>query len=526
MNSTRVSGALSADALPADDRTSLWIAVSLGLVCVAVHMATNGGYGYFRDEMYYLACGDHLDWGYVDHAPLIALTARLIRLTLGDSLPALRFLPALAGGLSVFFTGLIARELGGGRFAVLLASLGVLVTPLYLAIDTIFTMNAFEPLFWMASVLILLRAIHRNRPRLLLWLGVTAGIGLENKHSMAFFIVALLGGLALSPERRLLLTRQMALAAAIALLLFLPNLLWQAAHGWPTLVDLAISRNKNLSIPLLVFLSRQILMLSPANMLIWLPGLWFLLRGSEAHRARALGWAFLLFLGLMLALRGKGYYLAPAYPMLFAAGGVFWQSRIRRRWLRIALPSTVFWAALPAAPLALPILPPQSLIRYQKAIHIAPMRDYVTESGPLQEEFGDMFGWEEMVGQVAQIYRSLPPAERSRAAIFALNYGEAAAIDLFGPRYGLPKAISTNQTYFLWGPHQYDGQAVILVGFNDDLMAHPQVRRGLESVFTSIETGPRVEQPYSMNWEHYSILIGRGLHPPLPELWPHLRLWN
>jgi hypothetical protein len=117
----------------------------------------------------------------------------------------------------------------------------------------------------------------------------------------------------------------------------------------------------------------------------------------------------------------------------------------------------------------------------------------------LQEEFGDMFGWEEMVGQVAQIYRSLPPAERSRAAIYALNYGEAAAIDLFGPRYGLPKAISTNQTYFLWGPHQYDGQVVILVGFNDDLMAHPQVRRGLESVFTSIETGPRVEQPYSMN---------------------------
>ncbi len=509
-----------------DRRAGLLIAVACALTGVAVHLATNGSYGYFRDELYYLACGEHLDWGYVDHAPLIALVARLVRALLGDSLHALRLLPALAAGCTILLTGLIARELGGGRFATFLACVSVLIAPIYLGIDTILTMNAFEPLFWMGCAWVLLLAINRDRPQLLVWLGVLAGAGLENKHSMLFFGAALAAGLLMSRERRLLLNRWMWIASAIALLLFLPNLIWQARHDWATLVDLRSSRSKNVQLSALAFLGRQVLVMLPPSILVWVAGLWFLLRGAAAKRYRALGWAFLALLALMIALHGKTYYMAPAYPMLFAAGGVFWERRTGSRWVRTALVSLLVVVALTTAPLALPLLAPDELVRYQQALRIQPPRDYVSESGRLQESFGDMFGWEEMVRKVATVYHALPPEEQSRAAIFAANYGEASAIDFFGPRYGLPKAICPNQTCFYWGPRQYTGDVMLVLGLNDAVLNTSDRRKQLEAAFRSVEYGPRVEHPYSMTWEHYPIVIARGLKWPLARVWPRLRLWN
>jgi hypothetical protein len=323
-----------------------------------------------------------------------------------------------------------------------------------------------------------------------------------------------------------LLNRWMWIAAAIALLLFLPNLIWQARHDWPTIVDLRNSRSKNIALTPAEFLGRQVLVMLPPSILVWLAGLWFLLRDAAAKRYRALGWAFLVLLATMIALHGKTYYMVPAYPMLFAAGGVFWERRTTSRWVRVGLPSLLVLLALIFAPMALPLLPPDVLVRYQQALRIQPPRDYVSEAGALQEEFGDMFGWEEMVREVAAVYRALPPEERSRAAIFAVNYGEASAIDFFGPRYGLPKAICPNQTYFYWGPRQYTGDVMVVVGLNDAVLNAPGNRRSLESVFRSVEYGPRVEHPYSMAWEHYSIVTARGLKWPLGQLWPRLRFWN
>ena len=493
---------------------------------MAVHLAASGSYGYFRDELYYLACGDHLDWGYVDHAPLIALVARLTRTLLGDSLHAIRLVPALAAGLKILLTGLIVRELGGGRFATFLACLCVLIAPVYLGIDTILSMNAFEPLFWMGCAWVLLLAINRDRPQLLVWLGVLAGVGLENKHSMLFFGAALMAGLLLSDERGLLLNRWMWVAAAIALLLFLPNLIWQVRHGWPTIVDLRNARYKNLPVTPAGFLGRQAMVMLPPSILVWLAGLGFLLRDAAARRYRALGWAFVVLLGMMMALQGKSYYMAPAYPMLFAAGGVFWERWTASRWVRVALPSLLVLTAVIAAPLSLPLLPPDKLIRYQEALGIRPPRDYVGEAGRLQEFFADMFGWEGMVRQVAAVWRTLPPEEQKRAAIFAVNYGEAAAVDFFGPRYGLPKAICTNQSYFYWGPRQYTGDVMVVLGLNDAALGAGDNRKRFEAAFRSVEYGPRVEHPYSLTFEHYPIVIARGLKWPLARVWPRLRFWN
>src|SRR5580700_10936452 len=319
--------------------TDIAVAYLLAAVAVALQMATNGRYGYFRDELYYLALSHHLAWGYVDLAPMAPLVVYIGRVLFGDSLHALRLLPALALGAEILITGLITRELGGRRFAVLLACLGVLVAPVILANAARFSMNPFEPLFWMGAIYFLLLAINRDRPQFLVWAGVLVGLGLENKHSTAFFLIALLVGLLATSQRCLFRSKWLWIAAGIIVLLALPNLIWQYRHGFPTWVDLSNVKkiHKNIELPPLPFLKEQIMMLQPLNAVIWIAGLGFLLFHSEGKRYRVLGVTYLAFLAIMMVLHGKDYYLAPIYPMLFAAGGVFWQKLIaahsRLRWV-------------------------------------------------------------------------------------------------------------------------------------------------------------------------------------------------
>jgi hypothetical protein len=252
---------------------------------------------------------------------------------------------------------------------------------------------------------------------------------------------------------------------------------------------------------------------------VWVPGLSFLVFDPEAKRYRFLGIAWLALLFLMMALHGKDYYLAPAYPMLFAAGGVFWEQQTaeKRHWLRVALPAVVALVALPMAPFVLPVLPVETLLRYQAATGLEPPRTEVNQQGPLPQHFGDMFGWPEMVEKIAQVYNALPPRDRAGAAIYAGNYGEAGAVDFFGARYGLPKAISSHQTYFYWGPRQYTGEVMILLQAN---------RRAAEQRCLGVEDGPDIAHPYAMGEERFRIFVCRGLRPALPQLWPLLKHWN
>ena len=328
-------------------RGEMRIAWTLGGLAVLIQMLTNGRYGYFRDELYYLACSDHLAFGYVDFAPLIAWIAHFSRLVLGDSLHAIRVVPALAFGGEVVLTGAIARGLGGRRWAVLLASISVLVCPVVLANGARLAMNPLEPLFWMGCVYFLLLAINREQPKLLLWCGVLLGLGMENKHSTVFFLGALLVGLLATSHRRLIATRWFWVAAGIAFLIALPNAIWQYAYHFPTLQDLrnVKAMHKNVELPPLPFLRQQIMMLLPASALVWIAGLGFLLFHRDGKKYRVLGVTYLAFLAILMALRGKDYYLAPIYPMLYAAGGVLWEkwaeSRPWLRWLRVAVPAVV-----------------------------------------------------------------------------------------------------------------------------------------------------------------------------------------
>lgn len=487
-----------------------------------LHLYAGRHYGYFVDELYYLACAEHLAWGYVDQPPLIAFITRMVRATLGDSLPALHLLPALAGAGKVLLTGLLTRELGGRRFAQGLAALCVLLAPGFLALDNWLSMNPFEPLFWMGCAWLAIRMIKAGNPKLWLWFGLLAGIGLENKYSMLIFGFGMVAGLLATPERCHLRTAWLWAGGLLAFLIFLPNLIWNIQHSFPFLeLQRNIQRSgRNVDLTPLQFLLQEILMMHPLAAPIWLAGLWFLFFQHDGKPFRALGWAFLVTAALILAFNPRVYYLFPAFPMLFAAGAVMWESwldRPRPQWIKRAYVALLILTGAVISPMAAPVLPAATYIRYAAALSLQQPSIETHQLGPLPQLYADQFGWEEMAAEVARIYNALPAEVRARTAIFAQNYGQAGAADLFGSKYGLPKAISGHQAYFLWGPRDYTGESMIVMA---DRQEH------LETLFAHVEKAGHVGHPYSMPHEHFDIFYCRGMKQPLQDAWPGVKNWN
>jgi 4-amino-4-deoxy-L-arabinose transferase-like glycosyltransferase len=501
----------------AEKRTVLGLAAAK----IAIHLYAGRHYGYFVDELYYLACSRHLAWGYVDQPALIALIAWFARVVLGQSLPAIRLLPALAGAGEVAMTALIARELGGGWFAQLLAGIGVLVAPGILGVDAFLSMNSFEPLFWMGCAWLVIRMIKTGNDRLWIWFGVLAGIGLENKYSMLIFGAGVVVGLILTPERRILASRWLWVGGAIAFLLFLPNLVWNVQHHFPFLELQANIRASGRDVPLgpVAFFAQEALAMQPLAVPVWLAGLWFFFATANGRRFRALGWAWVFTAVVVIVMSPRIYYLFPAFPLLFAGGGVIWETWLttQRMWLKFAYPGLIVATGAMLAPLAIPVLPPETYIRYTNALHLQQPRIETLKLGPLPQLFADQFGWDEMTATVAGVYNSLPGDIRGQTAIFAQSYGQAGAIDLFGPKYGLPPAISGHQSYYLWGPRNYTGVSMIVLGDN---------QRNLERRFTSVEKVGHIDHPYSMPYNHVDVYYCRGLKQPLAELWPKVKAWN
>jgi hypothetical protein len=511
--------------VPAPNRNhsseSVLIAV-FSIAALLVHLLTNGRYGYFRDELYYIACGRHLDFGYVDQPPLSILLLRLSQLLLGDSLFAIRLLPALAGAAIVALTGIIAREIGGRAWAIALACAATLSALFYLAVGNFFSMNVFEPLFWMGAVYLLVRIINGGSPTLWLWLGALLGLGLENKHSTAFFAAGILVGLLLTSERRHFAKKYIWLGGVIAFAVALPNVLWQALHHWPTyelLRNIAHS-DKNVALSPAQFIAQQAVFLNPGTLPLWLAGLVWLFTSRDGQRYRVIGIIYLVALIEFIVLHGKSYYLAPAYPMLFAAGGVAVERifTARLKWIKpVFLGALIAMGAL-CAPLVLPILPPDKLVAYMRAIHMEPPRTETSHTEALPQIFADQFGWEQMVGSVAHVYHHLQPEDEKRAAIFCQNYGEAGAIDFFGPKLGLPPAISGHQNYFLWGPRDWTGEVALVLDTNDD---------DERELFASVEDlGQVVSSPWAMPFERrMHIFLCRDLKVSVRELWPRVKKW-
>jgi len=491
-------------------------------VAVLVHFAFNGRFGYFRDELYYAACGEHFAWGYVDHAPLAPWLAHFTRMLLGDSLFALRFLPALAAAAKVFLAGWIARELGGGKFAQFVASLAVLLAPIYLTFDNFFSMNSFEPVFWMTCAALILRIRNGGDRRLWLLLGFVAGVGILNKHSMLFFGSGIAIGLLLTRARREFASIWIWAGAVISFLLFLPNLLWEIHYGWPTIALLrSVVGTKYIIVSPFEYIGQQALLTNPVATPLWLAGLWYLFGDREGKRFAVLGIAYVTVLVEMIFLHGKIYYLAPAYIMLFAAGAVWTEQRLLPRaggWVRYAIVAPLVAGGVIAAPLAIPILPVEATIAYTRFWDVKAVHVENVPQGDLPQLFGDMFGWQEQAAAVASVYQSLRGTERSNAAIFAYNYGEASAIDYFGPGFGLPKAISGHNQYGLWGPRGYSGDLVVAIGFSE-----PRLRQSFEEVIPAVQVSARYAMPEEAN---LTIYICKRSRQPLQVSWPHWQYLN
>jgi hypothetical protein len=502
----------------------MFIAAILAFGNFLMHVYFNNGYGYFRDEFDYMACGDRLAWGYVDHPPLIPFLINLSRLVLGDSLRSIRIVPALATSAAVILTAVIARELGGRRFAIVLSALAFIAVPMYLNDGSVMSTNCLEPLLWMGCVYFAILAIKRENPHYWLWFGVVAGFGLEEKYSIAIFGLAIVVGLLVTEQRRIFASKWIWIGGVLAFLIFLPNFLWNVQNHWPfaELMRNIKAEGRDVVLSPAAYFAQQVLIVNPILAPVWITGVLVFLFSARLKPYRFLGWCYIAALAAFVILKGKNYYLAPIYPVYLAAGAVVIESyiaRSRQVWLKPVLFALTLAGGAYLAPVVMPVLPMDQFISYMEKLPFkVPRSEHSHMRAVLPQHFADEFGWEEIVAKVNEAYVGISPEERRGCAIFAQNYGQAGAIDFFGRGYGLPPALSGHQTYFLWGPRGYSGNCLIVL---DDS------RESLEGLFEQVEyVGKSADNPYALERE-LSVYICRGAKfGTLAELWPRLKKWR
>jgi len=515
------------------------IVVAIAVAKFLFHCYFNNRYGYFRDEFDYMSCGDHLAWGYVDQPPLIPFLIHICRAVLGDSLRSVRFIPALASSLLVVQVALIARELGGRTYALLLSAVCVVVAPQYLSNGSLLGTNCLEPNLWMACAYFAILAIKRDNPRYWVWFGVFAGIGLEEKYSIALFGFGIVVGLLLTAQRRTFLSPWIWLGGLAAFLIFLPNLLWNIHNHWPfvQLMHNIREDGRDVVLPLWAYSLQQTLLVLPLTAPIWIRGLIAFLVSKRFKPYRALGWCYLVCFTVFFLLHGKIYYLSPIYPMLLAVGAVTIEGKIdgrksdapennavqsgprRLTWLKVTIVILLLAGGAHAAPLAVPVLTPDHFLAYLKYLPMKPpVLEHGHEKAPLPQWYSDQFGWQEIVDETAVAWNRIPVSERPGCGIFAQDYGQAGAIDFLGRRYGLPPALSGHQTYWLWGPRGYSGNCLIVLG---------DERKRLEELFDHVEyVGTSADNRYALETE-ISVYICRGAKfGSLEKIWPDLKKWR
>jgi 4-amino-4-deoxy-L-arabinose transferase-like glycosyltransferase len=497
--------------------------LALAVLAAGLHVVPDlfGGYGYFIDELYYLSCARRLAFGYVDHPPLAPLLLRGVTTILGEGIVAIRLLPAIGAGVLVLLTGWLTARLGGGRRAQVLAGLATLASPYLLVIFGFFSMNWLEPLVWTGLVAIVVEMVRRGDPRLWLAFGALAGVGLQAKHTILTVAGALVVGLALTKARRLLASSWLLLGGLIALAIAAPNALWQMAHGWPSL---EFYRNanafKNLPTAPLAVIANQVLFMNPVTLPLWLAGLGFFLFSRDGRSLRSVAWAYLLLLGALIAAQSsRPDRLGAFYPALLAAGAVVTErAASRHRWLMPTALTVLLAGIVAFAPLGLPVLPPAMLARYVAALGIVPQIERGEgKRAELPQWFADRFGWEQLVAQTVEVYRSLPPDERARALIVAPSYGHAGAVERFWPEEAHPPVVSTHNTWFFWSRD-------VLAQAPFDVAIGMGGREGLAQTYAEIEQVALYDCDYCIAWrDRMPIYVARRPRVGRQEL---LAVWE
>ena len=432
-----------------------------------------------------------------------------------------RLVPALAMAASVALTAEFARALGGGRFAQWLAGLCVLAGGFswFMGCWSFTACCNRSPGWRQAGCLV--RIADTREERWWLAFGVIVGISLLSKYMIAFFLLGLAPGILFTPLRRSLARPWIYAGAGIALVMVLPNILWQQQHGWPFLeIGKAGAGGKNLALSPLDFFLQQLILIGPLAAPVWIAGLWATAVRPANPAWRIFPLAYVILFACLRVSHGKPYYLEAIYPTLLGFGAVAIERWLTSKTARGLSLAAVALAGAIFAPLAVPVLPVNAYIAYAAALGMGPSTAALerTKLGALPQQFADMFGWPEMAAKIAAVYNALPPAERAKAVFFGQNYGEAAAIDIFGRTLGLPPAISTHNNYYFWGPRGHDGSVMIVIGGNYQQMV---------GLFRSVEKVGMTDAPYAMPYETgQPIYVLRGLKEPMAVLWPSLKRYR
>jgi hypothetical protein len=502
------------------------IPVILALLQFTVQMVFHGNYGYFRDELYYIACSNHLAFGYVDQPPLSIAILWVNRLLLGDSLYALRFLPSLAGAGVVLLAALMARKLGGGKFAQGFAALSVVTAHGVFGHGQLFSMNPFDVLFWALASYVVVHILADDRPKLWILFGLVVGLGLLNKYSMGFMVIGLVAGLLLTRQRKQLAAEWFWLGAAVAAVVFLPHVIWEIAHGFPSLEFMRnASTIKNVNLGAINFFVAQVRDMNVFNAPLWLGGIYFFYKHQEG-RYRPLAWMYIAVFILMVAGNAKVYYLSAIYPIFLAGGSVLFERFVHEKsinWLKPVYAGCLVLLAVVILPFALPVLPVEQFIKYEHFLGLTPRADERSSLGELPQYYADQFGWKEMIDTVASVYRRLTPEEQSQCVIYVRNYGEAAAIDFFGKEFGLPNALCAHNSYWFWGPGQRTGNIAIIIGDSRNLEENlSDLRRAYKHVEFASTTNAKYCMPYENG---RMIFICREMNTTFQKLWPTERFY-
>jgi 4-amino-4-deoxy-L-arabinose transferase-like glycosyltransferase len=475
----------------------------LGLLCLAwlvlltlVSLLAAQQYGFHRDELASLDNGLHMDWGFVEYPPFTPFMARLSILLFGPSLVGLRFMASLAVTLAMLLTGLMVVELGGSRRSQWVAALSVGIAPIVLFTAHFFSYQTFDYLWWVLAAYLLIRLINTGNPQWWLAIGAVLGLGMMTKYTIGFLAIGIVTGVLFTPARKFLKSPWLCAGAGLSFLIFLPNVIWQVQHNFISFQFLAFIHNRDIAIGRTgAYLTSQLYICTNiATIFLWIAGLRYYWFHPEGKRYRCLGWLFVAPFILFLVFQGRYYYLAPAYPMLIAAGTLLSNTRSK------GLYGSLVIGALASMAITFPLAP----------VNSGWWKVAISMSGELREEVG----WHELVKTAADIRDTLPARELSQVGILAGNYGEAAAINLYGPQYALPPAISGTDSYWLRGYGDHPPQTMIVLG-----MSQKEVEKLFESCTLAGHSSNRFGIENEEVTRHADIFVCRRLRQPWPEFW-------
>jgi hypothetical protein len=480
-------------------------------------------YDYFRDELYYVAMSDRLDYGYVDVPPVAPFLLSIIRAVFGTSQYSLHILPAASGVLVLIIVYLIIKRLEGDTFSLVLALACTSLASIYVALENMYTYDHLDKLWWALLLYFVVCIIKTGNSRYWLYFGLTAGVALLSKITVGFLGVALLLGMLLTKQRIQFTRKELWLGGAMAVLIFSPYVVWQYTHGFPLLEYLTnYSMGKTYHSGLLEFIYMQILTLNPLSMVVWLPGLIYFFSHPKGREFRMLGVAYCVIFLICLVTSSKFYVLTPFYVVLFAGGSVYLSElieKIRAAWLKPTAVLLIIVTGLLFVPFLRPVLPIETLSAITSNLN----GDFGVKTEnfkitTLPQHIADRFGWRELAEKVAGVYRSLPPDEREKACVFTVNYGEAGALWLYGARYQLPKPLSGHLQYYVWGMGQCSGEVVIVVGIRD--------YRTLKRYFRDVYEADRTDNNYAMPFEQeMPIMVCKNPYVPLKEKWHEFKIY-